>query len=127
MVLFYVVFFWILLIAEHVVRMPDLHIFKSEARASVPMQPQHGCHAIIADDGRDDAPAINRAVAAHKGPGPLVITLPEGILDIITPVVINRSNVTVQGAGLDPSAGKPCKPDSSRHKGFRLNGSERQS
>jgi glycosyltransferase Alg8 len=99
MIVFYVVFFWVLLLAEHVVRMPDLHIFKNEARASVPAQPQHGLDAIIANDGRDDAPAINRAVAAHNGPGPLVITLPEGVLDIKTPVVIHRSNVTLQGAG----------------------------
>jgi glycosyltransferase Alg8 len=101
MMLFYVVFFWVLLLAEHAVRLPDLNIFKSEARASVTMQPQPAADAIIADDGRDDAPAINRAVAAHKGPKPLVITLPEGMLDIMTPVVIDRSNVIIQGAGQD--------------------------
>jgi glycosyltransferase Alg8 len=101
MVLFYVVFFWVLLLAEHAVRMPDLHIFKSEARASVSEQLQHSADAIIANDGRDDAPAINRAVAAYKGPGPLVVTLPEGVLDIMTPVVINRSDVTIRGAGPD--------------------------
>ena len=99
MALFYVVFLWVLLLAEHAVRMPDLNIFKSEARAAVNAQPQPGTGAVIADDGRDDAPAINRAIAAQKGEGPLVITLPEGVVDIMTPVRINRDNVTVQGAG----------------------------
>jgi mannuronan synthase len=101
MILFYVVFFWILLLAEHAVRMPDLNIFKAEARASVSAHPLRGTDAIIADDGRDDAPAINRAIAEHKGDEPLVITLPEGVLDIMSPVVIDRSNVTLQGAGPD--------------------------
>jgi len=101
MILFYVVFFWALLLSEHAVRMPDLNIFKNEARAAMVTQPQPDADAIIADDGRDDAPAINRAIAAHEGDEPLVITLPEGVLDIKTPVVIHRSNVTIRGAGPD--------------------------
>jgi len=101
MILFYVVFFWVLLLAEHAVRMPDRNIFKGEARASTAPQTLPGIDIIIADDGLDDAPAINRAITAHKGPEPLVISLPAGVLDIMTPVVINRSNVIVQGAGPD--------------------------
>jgi glycosyltransferase Alg8 len=99
MILFYVVFFWVLLFAEHAVRLPDLNIFKNEAIASVDTPPQPDANSIVANDGRDDAPAVNRAIAAHKGPKPLIITLPEGVLDIMTPIVIDRSNVVIQGAG----------------------------
>ncbi len=99
MVLFYILFFWVLLVAEHAIHLPNENVFKSEAQASVPVPPSSLGMGVVPDDGLDDAPALNKAIAGHSGAGPLIITLPKGVVDIKIPLVINRSNVVLQGAG----------------------------
>ncbi len=99
MILFYVLFFWVLLLAEHAIRLPDENVFIAEAQASGPSIPSSSGTRVIPDDGRDDAPALNKAIAKHTGTETLNVMLPKGVLDIKTPLIINRSNVVLQGAG----------------------------
>lgn len=100
MVLFYVLFFWVLLLAEHAIRLPDGNAFKAEARSAfAAVSP--GDLGVVADDGRDDAEKLNKIIAAHDGRTRLHIKLPKGGLDIHQPLIVNRGNVVLEGAGRD--------------------------
>ncbi len=49
----------------------------------------------ITDDGKDDGKSLNKLIKNVKDGA--IISLPEGVLDIYTPIHIRRSNITLRG------------------------------
>jgi glycosyltransferase Alg8 len=96
----YAAFFFALLVTEQVLNLPDVHALQAAANVRQGAEPKilpAREHGVVPDDGRDDGDAINRLIAgATDG---TVIRLPAGRLDIIEPIVISRSRVTLEGQG----------------------------
>ena len=100
MVLSYTAFFFVLLVTEQVLTLPDVHALQTSTgevdRIHTVFAEEHG---IRANDGNDDSEPLNALI--ERVADDSVIQLPEGELDITTPIIINRSNVTLKGMGQD--------------------------
>ena len=85
--------FAMLLSNERFVLTPNAHFFSGSLQASevkkLPIK------ALIADDGKDDAQAINLMIAEAKSGS--VIHLPSGVLDIEEPILIERGDISLVG------------------------------
>jgi mannuronan synthase len=55
---------------------------------------------VIADDGRDDAVALQKLIRQIPSGNPAQIQLPLGQLDFFQPLEINQSNITLKGWGV---------------------------
>lgn len=96
MVLSYLAFGAIVLLAHSLIRWPSVQLFAAESRAVVISAREHGVNP---DDGRDDAAALQTLLERVAGRGPVTVQLPAGQLDFDKPVVIRHSDVTLLGAG----------------------------
>lgn len=95
MLMAYAAFLLTLLFSEQAIMVPDVQAgFWRAPRQKVILAADHG---VIPDDGKDDAPALNHLLQSVADGA--VVRLPAGTLDIRTPIEINRSHLTVQGAG----------------------------
>ncbi len=97
MIMSYAAFILALLFSEQVIMLPDVQAgipVKVRKFALVVKARQYG---VVPDDGLDDSRALNELLAT--APAHSVIQLPAGVLDIRTPIVINRSLLTMRGAG----------------------------
>ncbi len=96
----YATFFFVLLITEQVLHLPDVHALQTAANGQLKAKQEilrARDHGVVPDDGRDDGTVINRLIAeASEG---AVIQLPPGRLDIEVPIVVSRSHLTLQGQG----------------------------
>lgn len=95
----YSAFFFVLLITEQVLNMPGVHVL--QAATNKPVEEKVAVsgleHGVVPDDGKDDGEALNRLIAeASDG---TVIQLPRGRLDIMVPVKVARSHLTLKGCG----------------------------
>jgi len=93
---FYLLLFYVMFLSHDVIVFPDEDIFQEKQKmiqkSSLIDASKFG---IIADDGKDDAKALNRLIEnADDGAD---ILLPQGIIDLYFPVKISRSNITLQG------------------------------
>ena len=58
-------------------------------------------HGIIPNDGRDDAARLQALIQQLPADQPIQINLPIGEIDLLQPLEVNRSNVTLKGHGID--------------------------
>jgi glycosyltransferase Alg8 len=101
MVMFYVTFIFVLLLAEDAIQIPDHNYFKPQAQAAARGPDPIIARGVVSSDGLDDSHAINRILNSQPGNTPLVIRLPAGIINLHEPISIRRNNVTLEGAGRD--------------------------
>jgi len=92
----YLLFFYVMFLSHDAIAFPDVDIFKEKQqtvqKSSLVDASKFG---VIADDGKDDAKALNRLIAnADDGAD---ILLPQGIIDLYFPVKIRRSKITLRG------------------------------
>ena len=99
MILFYILFCGALLIAEEALKIPNLNFLRSEAHATKYLDNNSDHQAIIPNDNKDDANAINQIIKTYRKADSLTIKLPEGVLDLYSPILIDRDNVTLEGSG----------------------------
>lgn len=122
MLVAYLAFALVILLGHSALRMPGTELFAAQrqahlAAAAAAARPDTEAAAstgtsasaatavataagVHADDGRDDAAALQALLDAAK-PGPLHVRLPPGQLDFEQPVVIRRDDVTISGAGAE--------------------------
>lgn len=96
MLLAYLAFALLILVAHSVLRLPGAQLFAAEASTVIDAARQ-GVHP---DDGRDDAAALQSLIDAQP-PGPVTVRLPAGQLDFMQSLVIRHDGLTLQGAGPD--------------------------
>lgn len=94
----YLAFFFVLLVTEQVLHLPDVYALQSPAAkksaGNVLPAIQYG---IVPNDGRDDGKNLNRLIAdAADG---AVVQLPAGTIDLHEPIAIKRSHITLKGSG----------------------------
>lgn len=92
----YIFFLYIMFLSHEAIALPDMDIFKE--KKSVPPQDYRILateHGVIANDGLDDAKALNKIIQEAKNNS--VIILPKGRLDLYSSVKIKRSNLTIEG------------------------------
>ncbi|UCM99438.1 glycosyltransferase [Sulfurimonas sp. SWIR-19] len=96
MTLSYALFLFLLLLTYKAIALPDFDVLKNEPpvhqKSLVYYAKDYG---VVADDGIDDARALNRLI--QKVPDESIIYLPEGALDLMSPVIIHRSNLSIEG------------------------------
>ncbi|WP_028582266.1 glycosyltransferase [Desulfogranum japonicum] len=94
----YGLFFFTLLVTEQVIRLPDVYALQAAAAG----KQDHDFldardYGVQPDDGRDDSVALNTLI--REVVDGTVIRLPQGKLDLMHPLVIDRSNITLEGSG----------------------------
>ena len=94
MVIAYLSFALVILLAHSALRLPGAQLFAAEAAPSVEARTQ----TLQVDGGQDAAGAL-QALIDKQPPGPVTIRLPAGQLDFRQPLVIRRDGVTLLGAG----------------------------
>lgn len=96
MSLSYTLFFFTLLLTYKAIALPDFDVLKNEPNipnnSPIYFAKDYG---VRADDGLDDAKALNRLI--QQVPDKSIIYLPNGILDLYHPILIRRSNLTLEG------------------------------
>jgi len=100
MVISYCAFFFILLVTEEVLSLPDVHaVLPGEKVPGKQVVLDALLYGIIPDDGKDDAKALNKLIASSNSGS--IIKLAPGTYDIFSPVRIERSDLIVEGAGTE--------------------------
>ena len=96
MIFSYTFFFYIMLLSHDVISMPDLDLLK-EKTTNIKRDPiiTANTYGVIANDNKDDANIINKLIKNAKDN--TTIVLPEGIIDLYSPIMITRSNITIKG------------------------------
>jgi len=92
----YILFFYVMLLTHDAIAFPDFDIFKEkplEKNQANILQAQN--FGIIANDNKDDAIAINKLIQTVEDG--TVIQLPKGVIDLYSPLLIQRSNITITG------------------------------
>lgn len=92
----YLFFFYIMFLSHDAIALPDIDIFKE--KKALP-QKEYKILAknfgVIADDGLDDAKALNKLIQEAEDKS--IILLPKGEIDLYSSVEIKRSNITIEG------------------------------
>ncbi len=99
MIFSYAAFLLALLFSEQVLMLPDVQAGMPAGVEKFVVVLQAEDYGVLPDDGLDDGRALNELL--KTAPDNSVIQLPSGVLDIHTPLVINRSRLTLRGAGRD--------------------------
>ena len=93
----YLFFFYIMLFSHGVIAFPDIDLLKEVKR--VPKKEniiKAVAFGVIPNDSKDDAKVLTRIIKnAQDG---AIIELPAGTLDFYSPLLIERSNITLRGA-----------------------------
>lgn len=102
MITSYATFFFVLLLAEQVLILPNVHalppiIVNHHKAENSRLYIEASQYGVVADDGKDDGKAINELIAQVANG--TVILLPAGKLDIMAPIRITRSDIILQGQG----------------------------
>lgn len=96
MTLSYALFLFLLLLTHKAIALPDFDVLKNEPNihnnSLIYFAKDYG---VIANDGLDDAYALNQLI--QDVPDNSIIYLPKGVLDLNSPVIIQRSNITIEG------------------------------
>ncbi|MDB5750323.1 MAG: hypothetical protein JWP65_744 [Ramlibacter sp.] len=111
MLVAYVAFALVILLGHSALRLPGTELFAAQrhahaaaaamlAAANAAPAPLAALADVRADDGRDDAAAL-QALIESAPPGPVRLRLPAGQLDFHRPLVIRRDDVSITGAGAD--------------------------
>jgi glycosyltransferase Alg8 len=82
--------FFIVTLYTHIFQLPDTNIFHAKYEPS-----KNIIFQAVTNDNKDDAPALNKLIASV--PDNTTILLPKGILDIYTPLIIQRSHISIIG------------------------------
>ena len=99
MVTSYGTFFFLLLVTEHVLTLPNVHALqKGQGGKDVALHTIMAAdYGVIANDGKDDSQVINKLIA--RADDNSVIQLPPGRIDVEQTIVIRRSDITIKGSG----------------------------
>jgi len=92
----YALFIYVMFLSHGAIALPDLDVLKTTKLKAIKDFRIYGKNfGVIANDGRDDAPAINKMIRnAQKNS---IIMLPRGVIDLYTPIYIRRSDITLKG------------------------------
>ncbi|HEX2547594.1 MAG TPA: glycosyltransferase, partial [Ramlibacter sp.] len=96
MLMAYLAFALAILLAHSALRFPGTELFAAQGSPAVDAR----ADGVVADDGQDDAAAV-QAIIESQPPGPVTVRLPPGQLDFRRPLVIRRDDVSIVGAGPD--------------------------
>lgn len=96
MAMAYLAFALLILLTHSALRLPGAELFAAETTGVLDATK----YGVRADDGRDDAGAVQTLIDKQP-PGPVTVRLPAGQLDFRQPLVIRRDDVTLVGAGPD--------------------------
>jgi len=96
MIFSYTFFFYIMLLSHNMIFIPDLDLLK-EKTINIKKDPiiTTNTYGVIANDNKDDAKIINKLIKNAKDN--TTIILPNGIIDLYSPIIITRSNITIKG------------------------------
>lgn len=103
MTMSYMFFVYVMLISHEALAFPDIDILKTK---TPPPKNENILYAssfgVIADDKKDDAAALNKLIASAKKGSEII--LPPGAIDLFHTVVIQRSDITLQGDSKEQSS-----------------------
>ncbi len=91
-------FIYILTISNSAVMVPNFSFLSSSNYYSIGEREIYK-NSITPNDNRDDSQIINNIIQKSDKKKKLIIILPKGVIDLYQPIIINRDNVTIKGAG----------------------------
>lgn len=98
MLVAYLAFGLFILLGHSALRLPGTELFAAQRWAKAETPAARPAAEVVADDGQDDAAALQALLDAAP-PGPFTLRLPPGQVDLHGTVVIRRDGVSIVGAG----------------------------
>jgi len=91
----YIIFIYLMLLSHDAIAFPSIDIFKENDPVKTENIINAQQYGVIVNDGKDDAKALNTIIKNAKEGD--IIQLPQGTIDLFSPVIITHSNLTIQG------------------------------